>query len=179
MSADTSSLKYSDERDKAYGLVGMAITLVACDGQELLAHISLDGDADNDFEMSHEFFYRGNPRMAAKYMWDSDVRHLNIAARMILGNAVCRAYVLRGRRELSGDQRRAIRDVLREVAAENCALVKEEADSVFDDSFSFVHRLFSHVGVHSIADSFSEELRRRRTMSAAEVVELLGQLGVR
>ncbi len=179
MAADTTSLKYVDERAKSYGLVGMAITLMACDGQNLLAQISLDADPDSDFEMSHEFFFRGNPRMAAKYMWNSDLRHLGIAARMILGNAVCRTYVLRGRRSLSDEQTVAISSILREVAEENCALVSEEADSLFDESYSFVHRLFSHVGVHSIADRFSDELRRRRSMSASEVVDLLGQLGVR
>lgn len=179
MADDTVSLKYTDERDKAYGLVGMAITLVACDGQDLLANISLDADADGDFEMTHEFFFRGNPRMAAKYLWTANLRHLSIAARMILGNAVCRAYVLRGKRELGEDCRRPIRTVIRDVAVEACSLDDEEARSLFDDSFSYVHRLFSHVGVHSIADNFSEELRRRREMSASEVVELLSRLGVR
>ena len=62
---------------------------------------------------------------------------------------------------------------------EACSPDDEGARSLFDDSFSYVHRLFSHVGVHSIADNFSEELRRRREMSASEVVELLNRLGVR
>lgn len=179
MTTDKDSLKYTDERDKAYGLVGMAITLMASDGRELLAHISLDGDVDTDFEMTHEFFFRGNPRMAAKYLWASNVRHLNIAARMILGNAVCRSYVLQGARELSGERRTALRGVIRDVAVDSCALVEEEADALFGDAFSFVDRLFSHIGVHSIADRFAAELRARREMSASEVVELLSQLGIR
>lgn len=37
-----SSLRYADERDKSYGIAGMTITLVACDGEESLAEIHLD-----------------------------------------------------------------------------------------------------------------------------------------
>ncbi|MDE6276613.1 MAG: hypothetical protein K2M06_00715 [Muribaculaceae bacterium] len=179
MASSDNSLRYSDERDKAYGLTGMAITLVASDGPELLSAISLDGDSESDFEMTHEFFFRGNPRMAAKYLWITGVRHLNLASRMILGNAMCREYVLRGQRELTDNRRATIRDIVREVAIENCALAEDEAQALFDDSFRYVHRLFSHIGVHSVADHFADELRQRREMSAAEVVELLSQLGLR
>ena len=33
---DHTSLRYTDERDKTYGLAGMAITLVAIDGEKYL-----------------------------------------------------------------------------------------------------------------------------------------------
>lgn len=179
MASSENTLRYADERDKAYGLTGMVITLVASDGTELLSAISLDGDAESDFEMSHDFFYRGNPRMAAKYLWVTGVRHLNLASRMIAGNALCRAYVLRGQQELPAERREAIREVVREVAMESCALAEDEARALFEDSFHYAHRLFSHIGVHSVADRFAEELRQRRAMSAAEAVELLSQLGLR
>ncbi len=179
MAQTEDSLRYADERDKAYGLTGMAITLVASESGGMLAGISLDGDEDTDFEMSHDFFFRGNPRMAPKYMWITGVRHLNLATRMILGNAVCRTYVLRGQPQLADPLRGAIRELVNGVAVEQCALGEDEADALFEDSFRYVHRLFSHIGVHSVADRFADELRKRRAMSAAEAVELLGQLGVR
>lgn len=173
------SLKYSDERDKSYGMAGMAIALVASDGQNLMAHISLDGDADSGFEMSHDFFFRGNPRMSAKWVWKTDIQHLALAVRMVLGNVVCRSYVMRGQQQLDRTTADLLRREIREVADEGCALALDEADGLFDESYRFVHRLFSHVGVHAIADGFVEELRRRREMSVAEVVELMNQLGSR
>lgn len=179
MSDGIQSLKYTDERDKSYGLVGMAITLVACDGSELLSRMCLDGDEDTDFELTHDFFFRGNPRMAPKYMWARNVRHLSYATRMILGNAACRAYVLRGQRSISQQSRNAIQSLLHEIGQEQCSLVDEEIDALFADSCNFVDRLFSHVGVHSVADRFSEELRKKREFSAAEIIELLSQLGIR
>ena len=37
-------LRYSDERDKTYGITGMTITLVALDGEEYLSEIHLDSE---------------------------------------------------------------------------------------------------------------------------------------
>ena len=38
-------LSYNDERDKTYGITGMAITLVVLDGENYLSHINLDAEA--------------------------------------------------------------------------------------------------------------------------------------
>ena len=179
MSEGILNLKYTDERDKSFGLVGMAITLVASDGSDLLARVWLDGDEFSDFELSHDFFFRGNPRMAPKYMWARNVRHLSYAARMILGNTVCREYILRNSHSIPQENRSAIREVLLEVGRDQCSLVDEEIDALFSDSLNFVHRLFTNPGVHSVAVKFSDELCRRRELSGTEIIELLAKLGVR
>lgn len=176
--SETESLKYQDERDKAYGLAGMVITLVTRNGADLLSSVDLDGDADSAFEMSHEFFFRGNPRMAAKYVWSSNLQHLSLAADMIVGNAACRCYVLRGRQSLPEATTQAISRILEEVAAESCDLAAEESAHLLSRSVDYAHRLFSHVAVHRIADEFSSELRRRRTLSGQEALEVLAQLGL-
>lgn len=176
--SNTESLKYQDERDKAYGLAGMVITLVTRNGADLLSSVDLDGDADSAFEMSHEFFFRGNPRMAAKYVWSSNLQHLSLAADMIVGNAACRCYVLRGRQYLPDNITRAISEVMAEAGAESCDLAAEECETLLRRSLDYAHRLFSHVGVHRIADEFSSELRRRRSLSGQEALEVLAQLGL-
>ena len=39
-------LKYTDDVDKSLGLAGMAITLVACDSEELIASVSMEDDEE-------------------------------------------------------------------------------------------------------------------------------------
>ena len=67
-------LAYADEKDKTYGITGMAITLVALDGEEYLAAIDLDAEAGEHLRMSHDFGFKGNPRMSAKIVWEQTLR---------------------------------------------------------------------------------------------------------
>ena len=64
------SLHYTDDRDMAYGVAGMTITLVALDGEEYFAGIDLDAPAGEQMLMSHDFGFKGNPRMSAKIVWE-------------------------------------------------------------------------------------------------------------
>ena len=41
-------LKYRDERDKTYGLTGMAIAMVMADGEDMLMQVSLDAPAGEE-----------------------------------------------------------------------------------------------------------------------------------
>ncbi len=84
------SLRYTDERDKSYGIAGMAITLVACDGEHLLAEIHLDAEPGECMVMTHDFGFKGNPRMSAKIVWEQTLKDLRITTSMALGNLACR-----------------------------------------------------------------------------------------
>lgn len=170
-------LSYSDERDKTYGMAGMAITLVVLDGTNYLAHIDLDADAGSCVEMSHEFGFKGNPRMSAKIIWEQTLRDLRLTASMALGNVTCRRYLL-DRRTLSSDDIHSLRYALRQDATEHCGLEKDETDRLFDSCMSYVDRIFSTHGIDDIAAAFASELASRRSMSGAEVAELLAHLGL-
>ncbi len=50
-----STLKYSDETDKCYGLTGMVIGLFIYDGEQYLSSITLDGGADSSIEFTPDF----------------------------------------------------------------------------------------------------------------------------
>ena len=80
------TLQYSDDRDKAYGVAGMTITLVALDGEDYFSGIDLDAPAGEHIIMSHDYGFRGNPRMSAKVVWEQIMRELRITASLALGN---------------------------------------------------------------------------------------------
>lgn len=172
------SLRYSDERDKTYGIAGMAITLVACDGEKYLAGIHLDAEPGECVVMTHDYGFKGNPRMSAKIVWNQTLNDLRTSTSMVLGNIACRRYVLGGR-AMSESDTAGIRQAVRTEGAEHCSLDTDEADALFDSCLGYVHRIFTHSGIHSIARGFADRLADRRSMTAAEAVEILAQLGLR
>lgn len=173
-----STLRYSDERDKTYGIAGMAITIVALDSEKYLSGISLDAEPGEYISMSNDYGMRGNPRMSAKILWEQSVNHLRLSTSMVLGNIACRRYVL-GHRPLDTADTEAIRAAVRDEAGSYCELERDEADRLFDGCLSYVLRIFRHPGIQDVAHTFSGRLAQRRTMSGAEAIELLGSLGLR
>ncbi len=173
-----SSLRYSDERDKTYGIAGMAITIVALDGEKYLSGISLDAEPGEHIAMSYDYGMRGNPRISAKIIWEQAVNDLRLSTSMVLGNIACRRYVL-GHRPLGSADTEVIRLAVRSEAGTHCELDNDEADRLFDGCLSYVLRIFRHPGIQEVAHSFCGRLAQRRSMSGAEVTELLSSLGLR
>lgn len=172
------NLRYADERDKTYGIAGMAISLVACDGGHLLAEIKIDADPGECMVMANSFGLKGNPRMSAKIVWEQTVQELRATTSMVLGNIACRRYILDHMTMTPADTHHVMLAV-REEAREHCALDTDEADALFGNCLSYVDRVFRHSGVQEIARRFADRLAAQRTMSADEAIELLAQLGMR
>lgn len=173
-----SHLSYRNERDKTYGVTGMAITLVALDGEQYLSYINLDAEPSECLEMSHDFAFRGNPRMSAKIVWEQTLKDLRLSTSLALGNLACRRYVL-DHDSISRIEAASLRDAMRGDAGEHCGLDSDEADRLFDSCLSYVDRIFSHSGIHNVAHSFASTLTERRSLSANEAIELLASLGLR
>lgn len=172
-----STLRYSDERDKIYGLAGMAITLVAIDGEKYLCEIRLDAPAGENIVMSHDYGFKGNPRMSARIVWQQTLDDLRMSTSMALGNIACRRYVL-GHRGLAGDDIAPVREAVRLDGLEHCGLDGDEADRLFESCLSYVQRIFRHSGVQEVAHTFAGHIGRRRTLSGAEAIEILSSLGL-
>ncbi|MDE6526802.1 MAG: hypothetical protein K2L75_06060 [Muribaculaceae bacterium] len=175
---EDSLLRYADERDKSYGIAGMTITPGGGRADDLLAEINLDAEPADALVMSHDFGFRGNPRMSAKIVWSQALDELRTTTSMALGNIVCRRYVL-ARRGLSKEDTEAIRSAVRSEAAAHCSLDTDEADALFERALATVDRIFRHSVVHDAARQFANELSARRSMSAHEAVELLASFGLR
>ncbi len=175
---DEPSLRYTDERDKTYGIAGMAITLAACDGMQLLSEIRLDAEPGECMVMALDYGLKGNPRMSAKIIWAQTLNELKATASMALGNIACRRYVL-GHHTLSEKDTAPIREAVRGEAKKYCSLDTDEADTLFDSCLSMVDRIFRHTSIHDAARAFATQLASRRSMSADEAVDLLARLGIR
>lgn len=176
---DLNSLKYSGEQDRCYGVAGMTIALVAFDGEELLEGVSVEGDTGEDVALNYDFFFKGNPRMSAKFVWGRTVEHLQLSAAMMFGNLLCRRYVLGHQSSLDRETIDFLRTIVREEGRKICSLDDDESDSIFSRSFRDAERLFTHSAVHPMAHQFASIFAERRSLSAAEAIDILHRLGNR
>lgn len=170
-------LKYNDERDRSYGLTGVAISLMVLDAEDYLDNITMDAPVGSSVEFSHDFFCFNSPAFSAKSAWNERLKHFQVIAGMVIANLMCRNYV-QHRRKLSSDTIKSLRNFVREEGESVCSLEKDEADEVFDRSVSYFDRLFSYARVHDIANEFAGNLVAQRTVSAQEVIERLRQLSM-
>lgn len=172
------SLSYADARDKSYGIAGMTITLVACDAEQYLAEIRLDAEPGECMVMTHDYGFKGNPRMSAKIVWSQTLNDLRTGTSMALGNIACRRYIL-SRQPLTAADTAGIREAVRTEGLEHCCLDADEADALFDHCLSYVDRIFRYNGIDNVVHRFVEHLDKHRVLSVDEAVEYLAQLGLR
>lgn len=173
---DKDTLKYSGEKDRATGLAGMAIALYACDGEQYLASVSVDLPVGQGLILTPDFGFDGNPSLSAKTVWNQLLKQYELSAAMVLGNAMCRSYVGRGRRPDSTAMT-VLRDFLSSEGSERCNLEDDEAQHVYDKTFRFLERIFTHSTVATVARNLADTLCERRGLTASEIMDILSPLG--
>lgn len=177
LNAKEMNLKYIDEDDKCYGITGMAISLIIWDSEDMIASVRLDAEPNEVVEFVPEFYFNGNPRLSAKTAWTHIVKHYQATMGMALGNVLCRRYVLH-KKPLDASDKAELLKCFEEEGRETCSLEPDEVDRMFDKSYSYLHKVFNHSGVHSIARDFADVLKHQRELSRADVVEQLRALSM-
>lgn len=173
---DNSLLKYIDERDKSYGVAGMAIAVVAYDCEDMLASVSMDARPGHAIEFGSEFHFNGNPRLSAKIAWTEIIKQFRLATGILVANTMSRNYV-QHRRRLSPETQQALRDIVHSCgAADETQLEADEIDAVIERNFEFFNRLFQMQAVHEATHSLASQLVERRTLTPAEVIDRLASM---
>ncbi len=167
------TLKYIDERDKSYGIAGMAISLIACDCEDYLASVSIEKDEES-VSMVQNFHFCGNSNLSVKNAWNDLLREFQLASCMLIGNVMCRS-MLSGN-ILDRNSIDLIRDIIKSFGKDSLSLEDDEIESIYNKNYKYYNKLFSHPTVATIARDFATSLRMQRRMSAAEVMEELHRL---
>ena len=173
--ANSKGLRYADDTDRAYGVAGMAISLVLWDGEPLLASASLDRAVGSALDFTPAFGFSGNPRYTASLAWRQLLKQYEMVTAMIMGNALCRAYV-GSSQPLSSAMGFELLDAIRAEGREACSLDDDEIDIIFNKTHRYLDRVFAHSGVSTLARSLADNLLTRRTMTASEVFDILAEL---
>lgn len=170
-------LKYIDDTDKCYGVTGMAIGIVALDAESLLESLSLDAEPGNSVKFTADYYFSGNPRLSARIAWNQILKHFQLSTAMLISNVMCRSYV-NSRSAISREMKDAMLGYVAQEGRETCSLDDDEVNKLFTNSFNYLHRLFSHQGVQSVAADFARTLTARRQLSRSEVIEELRALSM-
>lgn len=173
--SEISHLRYVDESDRAYGVTGMAIALTLWDGEHYLAAVSLDNPVGESIEFTPAFGFSGNPRMTASLAWREVLKQFELSAAMLMGNAMCRAYV-GSSSPVSSSVASQLRAVLRAQGAEICQLDDDETDIIYNKTQRYLDRVFTHTAVASVAHDFAAALMARRRLSSGDVFDLLSEI---
>ena len=169
------TLSYSDETDRAYGVAGMAIALMLWDGDDYLDSLSIDSPVGAALHLTPAFGFNGNPRLMASLAWRQHLRQLELTSAMIMGNAICRAYIHRSN-PLTADASRSLRDIIRNEGRETCTLDEDEADMLYNKTQRYLDRVFTHSAVATLAHNLADSLCRQRQLSASQVFDILRDL---
>ena len=166
-------LKYTDEVDKSLGITGMSIALMACDGEDYLATVSVE-EGESTFDFSPDAFFLGNPRLSAKIAWTQIMKEFHIFSGMVLGNVMCRHIVTK--HTVGQEIIDILHDLISEHGLKECSLDDDEIEDMFEKDFQYFYRLFNHPVVSDAAREFATTLRLHRRMTGGEVFENLSRL---
>ncbi|MDE6513516.1 MAG: hypothetical protein K2L05_04965 [Muribaculaceae bacterium] len=172
----SSSLKYIDENDKAYGLAGMAISLLAWDAEEWLESINIDAPADAAMQMSADFYLTLAPKVSAKALWEQASKRFQLTAAMTVANVACRQMTLHHHASLSGEIDSELRSLLADEGAELCGYESDEVSRLYGRALAYCSRLFNHSGVCRLADQLAARILDARTLDAPEIFTILAPL---
>ncbi|MDE6370323.1 MAG: hypothetical protein K2K92_02400 [Duncaniella sp.] len=168
-------LRYTDDTDRAYGAAGMAIGMVVYDGDHVLYSIDMDNPEGTMLTLSPDFFFAGNPRVSPKAAWSQMVSNFNLGIAMLISNVMCR-HLVHSAHDIPDEVSSLLRDLAHQEGAVACDLENDEIDRLFDKSFNYLRRVFSHRGVQAVAHDFASEISTRRTLSRLDALELLQAL---
>lgn len=169
-------LSYRNEDDKCYGATGMAVAVIVFDGDDMLAAVDLDAEPGSMLEFTEDFYFSGHPSLSAKAAWNRILKNFNITMALSMANLMCRRMVLDREQALDPDLRSQLRSLMIEVGHDSCSLDDDETSRLFDKNFTYLHRVFSHIGVQGVTRDFAEALKRRRRMTRMDVIEQLRAL---
>lgn len=169
-------LKYKDETDKAYGLAGMAISLVAWDAEEWLESINIDAEPDKAIQMSQEFYLTLAPRVGAKAVWEQSLKRFQITAAMMIANVTCRQMVNNKYSNLPGEADAELRSALYEEGAELCSLEQDEVSRIYGKSLNYCSKLFMHPEMRQLASNIADNIRNQRILNSTEILDLLAPI---
>lgn len=174
--AETLTLTYLNEDDKAYGLAGMAISLAALDAMDFVADISLDADGPM-VNFSHQYYFPSSPAVSVKANWNNLLHNFYITSAMVLSNVMARSMV-RMHSPVPSDILDSLYAEIAEEGKETCSLEDDEIENIYNRTSSYMKRIFNNPRVKPAIDEFARTISRRRTLSGNEILDELRLLQI-
>lgn len=163
-----SSLKYTDETDRAYALSGMGVAMFMLEKEQYLHSITLDLPTPGGLVISSDFFYTPNQQLSAKAVWNAMLSQFYTVVSLSLANVMARSLV-RARRELPPSLLAELRRELSVRGGELCQLEPDEVSNLMNRALGNLDSLFRYPEVHTLIRTLASELTSRRTLTADDL----------
>ncbi len=169
------NIKYINDDDKCLGITGMAIAIVVWDAESLVSGISLDAPSDSSIEFMQEYYFQCSPSVSAKVAWDKVLERFRLSVGLLVSNVLCRRLV-GSHSQSTREEVALLREMIGEEGRYLCSLEEDEIDAVFNKTYTYVNRIFSHSGVQEVARRFAGKLTSLRSMTIGDISEELAAL---
>lgn len=170
----TKGFIYIDERDRSYGLSGMAISLAVLNNAEMIVEINLDRSPD-PIDFAHDFYFSGNPRCSAKMVWEDLTHTFHLSTAMALGNLMARKMIAQNNSLNPGDEQ-TLHAAVEKEGSEVCGLEADEIDKIWEKDYRLLSKVFRHPAVRHTADELSRLMLERRVLGRAELADILSYI---
>lgn len=169
------TLKYKDEKDRAYGLTGMSVCMCLMENERFINYVDLDSQADKGLGFTPDFFQLANQKLSAKAVWNGNLSHFRLITGLMVSNILCRSMV-KDHMEVSRELSDLLIKNLQMEGADTCSLDEDETRNLYYESYNFFHRVFSHPQVNSLVEQFVGELTSRRKLESDAILHILRPL---
>lgn len=173
---NTSSGSFFTEEGAA-GVAGMVLIILALGAEDQLAAVDMRAPLGQNLILYPESGVNANPHVSAKILWAQSVKDMRIVTSMALAK-IFSSQLACNRFRPDSDTIRALRASVNEMAAESCALDKDESDAMFDSCRNYVERIFSHPGVRQNIVPFGRFLLEKGISDREEIIEYLETVGL-
>lgn len=171
------TLRYRDERDRAYGLAGMALGLIINDGEQFLDAIDLDAPGGDMLLLSPAYYFPLTPSTAPRAILDTLTGRYTATVGTVIGGILSRCYVNDGE-EITPDCLRLLHNAILDEGRASCQLEEEEINAIFNKQFNYMRRVFRSPSVNNVVSDLATTLRRQRRLPLRDLLDLLAPLGV-
>lgn len=172
--SENESIKYRDDADKIYGVVGMTLGLLVANAEQYILDIS-DGRNGKSVRLLPSFYVSAGSGISAKTIWEEDIKRFRTMTSMAIGNLLCRVMVNQNV-AVTPELLRKLHDSISEVAEDCCQLQKDETDGIFNEYLRHFSRLFRMEQVRDISRNMADSLKERHTLTRSEIFEMFSEL---
>ncbi|MCM1029152.1 MAG: hypothetical protein NC342_05400 [Pseudoflavonifractor sp.] len=169
----TQTLSYKDEADRAYGAAGMAVAIVVCNAEDIMLSVDLDAPSPADMiEMDDSYYLAGQRAKSVSAAWQQLLSAYRASLIMASGNILAR-YMVGQHAAVGYNLRSALRKGVETDGRDTCQLDDDEIDTLFNRTFDYLTRVFSHPTVGSVTTSLVDRLIEERHIGRTDLLAAL------
>lgn len=172
---DNNAIRYTDSKDRRYGIAGMVVGIFAFDGQQYIDSVDMQSTDLEVIKMTPDFLMVSSPSVSPKTVWHTMATRYRLMVAMTMGNIVSRSLSGHNSTLMSPQTLHYIISRLAEQADDLLGLDDEENRQLCLDTYNRLRRAFQHPAIQPLVNSMVDRMSHDpMTISRSELFELFG-----